>query len=63
MVVVAYNNRLGRWEHTLEPCMSIRRGLRLSFLRKNNKYEGHYSDDAILIILSTSFITISPCLA
>ena len=63
VVVVAYNNRLGRWEHTLEPCMSIRRGSRLSFLRRNNKYEGHYSYDVILIVLSTSCITISPCLA
>lgn len=31
-VVVVYNNKLGRWEHTLEPCIGIRRGLRLSFL-------------------------------
>ena len=32
VVVVAHNNRLGSWEHTLEPCIGIRRGLRLSFL-------------------------------
>ena len=31
-VVAVCNNRLGSWEHTLEPCIGIRRGLRLSFL-------------------------------
>lgn len=59
-VVVAYSNRLGRWEHTLEPCNCIHKGLRLSFLQRNKKREGHYSDDVMMICLSTSCITISP---
>ena len=58
VVVVAHNNRLGSWEHTLEPCIGIRRGLRLSFLQRNKKHEGHYSDDFMLISLSTSCSTI-----
>ena len=36
-VVVAHNNRMGSWEHTLEPYNCIHKGLRLSSLcRKEN---------------------------